>query len=170
MNVSPSVKSIFSILGSRLVLSYWLASRKPSPYHITEEFIFFLHVLKLAASHRLLGIPRWLRGKESSCQWRTCRRYGFDPRVGKIPWRKAWQPIPVFLSGESPWTEEPGTVESMVGGVTKSWAQFSRHTHTHTHCLQVFHFRAQPCPWICFFLGYVFTWIFTNLFRPDTLF
>ena len=133
MNVSPSVKSIFSILGSRLVLSYWLASRKPSPYHITEEFIFFLHVLKLAASHRLLGIPRWLRGKESSCQWRTCRRYGFDPRVGKIPWRKAWQPIPVFLPGESPWTEEPGRVESMVGGVTKSWAQFSRHTHTHTH-------------------------------------
>ena len=23
-------------------------------------------------------------------------------------WRKAWQPTPVFLSGESPWTEEPG--------------------------------------------------------------
>ena len=42
------------------------------------------------------------------------------------------QPIPVFLPGESPWTEEPGRVESMGAGVTKSWAQFSRHTHTHT--------------------------------------
>ena len=23
--------------------------------------------------------------------------------VGKIPWRRAWQPTPVFLPGESPW-------------------------------------------------------------------
>ena len=28
------------------------------------------------------------------------------PWVGKIPWRRAWQPTPVFLTGESPWTEE----------------------------------------------------------------
>ena len=26
----------------------------------------------------------------------------------KIPWGRAWQPTPVFLPGESPWTEEPG--------------------------------------------------------------
>jgi len=26
---------------------------------------------------------------------------GFDLRVGKIPWRRAWQPTPVFLLGES---------------------------------------------------------------------
>ena len=32
---------------------------------------------------------------------------GFDPWVKKIPWRRAWQPTPVFLPGESPWTEEP---------------------------------------------------------------
>ena len=25
----------------------------------------------------------------------------FNPRVGKIPWRRKWQPTPVFLSGES---------------------------------------------------------------------
>ena len=24
----------------------------------------------------------------------------FDPWVGKIPWRRAWQPIPAFLPGE----------------------------------------------------------------------
>ena len=24
----------------------------------------------------------------------------FDPWVGKIPWRREWQPIPVFLPGE----------------------------------------------------------------------
>jgi len=29
------------------------------------------------------------------------KRCRFDPWVGKIPWRRAWQPIPVFLPGES---------------------------------------------------------------------
>ena len=28
-------------------------------------------------------------------------RCGFDPWVGKIPWRRALQPTPVFLPGES---------------------------------------------------------------------
>ena len=30
-----------------------------------------------------------------------CRRPGFDPWVRKIPWRRKWQPTPVFLPGES---------------------------------------------------------------------
>ena len=34
-------------------------------------------------------------------QYRTHRRHGFSPRVGKIPWRREWQPNPVFLTGES---------------------------------------------------------------------
>ena len=33
--------------------------------------------------------------------------------VGKIPWRRAWLPPPVFLPGESPWTEEPGRLQSI---------------------------------------------------------
>ena len=40
-------------------------------------------------------------------------RPGLDPWVGKMPWRRVWQPIPVFLPGESPWTEEPGGLQSM---------------------------------------------------------
>ena len=40
-------------------------------------------------------------------------RRGLDPWVGKMPWRRVWQPIPVFLPGESPWTEEPGGLQSM---------------------------------------------------------
>ena len=34
-------------------------------------------------------------------QAQSIRRCGFDPWVGKIPWRRAWQPTPVFLPGES---------------------------------------------------------------------
>ena len=40
-------------------------------------------------------------GKEPACQFRRHKRHGFDPWVGKIPWRQPWPPTPVFLSGES---------------------------------------------------------------------
>ena len=45
-----------------------------------------------------------------------CRRPEFDPRVGKIPWRKEWLPTPILLTGEfhgqrslvgySPWSHK----------------------------------------------------------------
>ena len=63
-----------------------------------------------------LGLPRWLR------QWRIllkCGRPGFDTWAGKIPWRRAWQPTPVFLEnppGERSW-------RSTVHRFAKSWIQ-----------------------------------------------
>ena len=48
-----------------------------------------------------LGVPGRTSGKEPACQCRRHKRYGFDPWVGKIPWRRVWQPTPVFLPGES---------------------------------------------------------------------
>ena len=47
------------------------------------------------------GPPRWLSSKESACQCRSLRRLKFDPWMGKIPWKRARQPNPVFLPGES---------------------------------------------------------------------
>ena len=46
------------------------------------------------------GFPCGISGKESACQSRRCKRHGFDPWVGKIPWSRKWQPIPIFLPGE----------------------------------------------------------------------
>ena len=40
-------------------------------------------------------------GKEHACQCRRHKRHGFDPWVRKITFRRAWQPAPVFLPGES---------------------------------------------------------------------
>ena len=51
-----------------------------------------------------MGSPGNSAGKESACN-------AGDP--GSIPLGKAWQPTPVFLPGESPWTEEPGGLQSM---------------------------------------------------------
>ena len=45
-----------------------------------------------------LGLPWWLRSKKPTCQYRRC---GFDLRVGKIPWRRKWQPTPLFMPGTS---------------------------------------------------------------------
>ena len=46
------------------------------------------------------GFPGAASGKELACQCRRSKRHRFDPWVGKIPWRRKWQPTPVFLSGE----------------------------------------------------------------------
>ena len=42
-------------------------------------------------------IPWWLSGKESTCQ---CRRRGLNSWIGKIPWRRKWQPPLIFLPGK----------------------------------------------------------------------
>ena len=47
------------------------------------------------------GFPGGASGKEATCQCRRHKRRGFNPWVRKIPWRREWQPIPVFLPGES---------------------------------------------------------------------
>ena len=44
------------------------------------------------------GLLGSTNGKESTCQ---CKRLGFNPSVGKIPWRRKWQLTPVFLSENS---------------------------------------------------------------------
>ena len=42
-----------------------------------------------------------LRCREPACQCPRHKRCRFNPWVGKIPWRRAWQPTPVFLPGKS---------------------------------------------------------------------
>ena len=57
------------------------------------------------------------------------------------PWRRAWQPTPVSLPEEYPWTEEPGGLQAMgsqrVGHdwVTKHNAASNDHTQTFYHVL-----------------------------------
>ena len=39
-------------------------------------------------------------GKEPTCQWKRRKRWEFKPWVRKSPWRREWQPTPVFFPGE----------------------------------------------------------------------
>ena len=62
------------------------------------------------------GLPKWLRGKESVCQCRRHKRHGFDPGVGKIPWRRKWQPTAVCflrnpMNREAWWATGYGVAE-----------------------------------------------------------
>ena len=53
------------------------------------------------------------------------RDMGSTPGSGRFPWRRKWQATPVFLPGESPWTEEPGGLQSEL--------DTTEHTHAHMH-------------------------------------
>ena len=60
-----------------------------------------------------MGFPGALDSKESAC---NAGDLGSIPRLGRSPGEgvgSEWQPTPVFLPGESPWTEEPGGLQSM---------------------------------------------------------
>ena len=46
----------------------------------------------------VLGFSWWINGKESTC---PCRKGRFNRWIRKIPWRRKWQPTPVFLPGKS---------------------------------------------------------------------
>ena len=57
-------------------------------------------------------------------------RPGFDPWVGKIPWRREWQLTPAFLPEEFPWTKDPGRLQSMGPKDSDTTEQLITHTHT----------------------------------------
>ena len=60
------------------------------------------------------------------------KRCGLDPWVGKIPWRTAWQPTPVFLPGESQGQRRLAGY-SPQGCKDSDMTEATEHTHTHTH-------------------------------------
>ena len=66
------------------------------------------------------SFPGGSDGKESAC---NARDLGSIPGLVRFPGGEHGNSTPVFLPGESPWTEEPGKLKSM--GVTKNWTQLS---------------------------------------------
>ena len=62
--------------------------------------LFMVWLFQLIES-LVLHFPGGSSGKESACQRRIHKRLRIDPWVRKIPWRREWQPTPVFLPGKS---------------------------------------------------------------------
>ena len=119
------------------IVSFYLNLRVPRKPNIRkkENQAFPTVLMRKVGDHDLWlhtwgeGLPRWLSGKEPTCQ---CRRPGFDPWVRRIPWRKKRLPTPVFLPGES---HGQRSLVATVQGVANSRLQFSS--------------VAQLCPTLC---------------------
>ena len=63
---------------------------------IFPKLIFYIKMISnICLSIRSSLVAQWQRIHLPA------RRHGFDPWVRKIPWKRKWQPIPVFLPGES---------------------------------------------------------------------
>ena len=88
----------------------------------------------------------WHKGEESICQCGRPKRWGFDLRVQKIPWRRKRQPTAVFLSGKShrqrslagysPWDhQESDTTEHSVyvHALINVYAYMYKHVHLHIY-------------------------------------
>ena len=86
-------------------------------------------LLCLASTSMIFQFPCDSDNKESACEWRG---FGFDSWVGKIPWRRARQPTPVFLPGESHGQRSLAGY-SPWGHKELNTAEWLTHTHTHTH-------------------------------------
>ena len=85
-------------LRAGLNLTQSFPSLDKSPIFLTLKFTNIYCKMGVYAH---FGLPWWLSNKEPACQCRRHKRRGFNPWVGKIPWRRKWQPTPVFLPGKS---------------------------------------------------------------------
>ena len=121
----------------------------------------------LAAVH---GIPNsWTRSyetnlpasrftEESTCQWSRCWRCSLNPWIRKIPWRRKWQPIPVFLpqkacaqrslEGYSPWS-----------GRSWTWLPDSAHTQIYRQrWMLISYFSQQKRGCVIQYFYFYFSW------------
>ena len=99
------------------------------------SFIFYIWSINNDMEHSQCAwvFPGSASSKEPACQFRRPR---FHTWVGKIPWRMAWQPTPVFSNIlEVHRTEEPGGPWSLGSQRGRhDWStRACTHTHTHTH-------------------------------------
>ena len=90
-----------------------------------------LHWLYRLIWKGLICLQGSITGKESTYQCRRHKRCGFYPLVEKMPWRRKWQPTPVFLAWKNPM--DRGARWATVHRVSRSRTQLSADTHTHTH-------------------------------------
>ena len=102
------------MLGGRDKKNPLLISKQTTPHHLicTQNY----HILPEGNKTNALLLPRSPALLEAQghlipevvrrCEWertyqyRRSKKRRFHPWVGKIPWRRAWQPTPAFLPGE----------------------------------------------------------------------
>ena len=97
-------------------VKYLIKSRKEKNY-----FRYNTHII---------GLPRWLSGKESACQYSRSRRRGSIPGSERFPGGSNGNPLQYAYLG-NPMNRRAWW--ATVYRVTKSQTWLSKHAHTHTH-------------------------------------
>ena len=96
-----------SLLGLGKVLKcflYWWLNYIEAPQSLPLGQYIYIYIqiyIYIFEKYCLIGFPGGASDKEPTCQCKRCKRYGFNPWVRKIPWRRKWHPTPVFLPGKS---------------------------------------------------------------------
>ena len=91
-------------------------------------------ILIVGVSNDSTGVPWWLSGLKKKKRHLKCsshRRLGFDHWVEKIPWRRTWQPIPIFSPGKSHGQRRLEGY-SPLGCKESDRAEGTQHARTHT--------------------------------------
>ena len=126
--VQGTLKSLLQPCNSKASVfwhSAFLMVQLSHPYmtgknHSFDSMTSVCKVMSLLFNKLSFGaFPDGASGKELARQCTRHKRFGFNPWVGKIHWRRKWQPIPVFLPGES--HGQRSLAGYRVHEVTKSW-------------------------------------------------
>ena len=86
----------------------WFCNR-----YIKDIYIHILYIIY----YKIWGFPGGAGGKESACQCRRCKRCGFSPWIGKVPYSRKGQPTSVFYLEN---LMDRGAWQATVHGITES--------------------------------------------------
>ena len=111
---SHSVVSDYSPWNFRGQILEWVASPFSRGFGQPGDWTQVSHIPgRFFTSWTIRENPRWYSGKEPASRRRRHKRHRFSPWVGKIPWRREWQPTLVFWPGKS------SELRSLVGYVSQ---------------------------------------------------
>ena len=98
-NVGPIVIFVLGIKENKKKMRVASTVLTSSPLSFFSVYLLksLSHVVFQLAPLCFMGFPCGLTLEESAC---SCRRPGFNPWIGKIPWRRERLPTPVFWPGE----------------------------------------------------------------------
>ena len=67
----------------------------------TVDSLTYIYMCVCVCVYKPIYLTLYIHIYAYTCVYVHCGRPEFDPWVRKIPWRRKWQPTPVFLSGKS---------------------------------------------------------------------
>ena len=113
------------------------------------------------------GFPGGASDKELACPYRRHKRCRFDPWIGKIRWKRAWQPTSSILPWRIPWVEEHGRLQSIRSQrVRYNWSNFA-----HSHCIyygpNIFSWMSKYLDFDSITLSFPFHHLFFSLFSTQ---